>query len=357
MSAPELRVIDLFAGAGGLSQGLAAQRRFRTICAVEQSPQAAATYQANHPEVELFCGDIANWLDGPVPGADLVVGGPPCQGFSNLGARQVRDPRNALWRRYVDTLDRVRPLYFVLENVADFLRSGQFRDLRRETHRSGRLPEYRLQWQVLNAADFGVPQVRRRAVVIGSRRDLPAPGIPAGQFAGDRQRWATVASSISDLDETVELVDLPQARTTFEGVRYPGLFKTVELHVGRRPTELSLQRYATIPAGGNRRDIPQHLLPACWRQHQSGSGDVMGRLHWDRPSVTIRTEFWKPEKGRYLHPTADRAITHHEAARLQGFPDDYLWCGSKAEIGRQIGNAVPVRLAEAVAGHLAQQFV
>lgn len=351
-----LAVVDLFAGAGGLSEGFARNARFRTIAAVERDRSAAATYGANHRDVDVFEGDVAAWLRGGIPAADVVVGGPPCQGFSNLGARQVRDPRNALWRRYVDALATIEPLYFVLENVADFLRSGQFRDLKRETYRSGRLRDYRIEPAVLNAAEFGVPQVRRRAVVIGSHRDLPAVGAPIGALRDAPDRWATVRSTIGDLDFKVDQLDLPGARTALAVGFVPGPFKTSELHIGRRPTQRSLDRYASIPEGGNRKNIPDYLLAPCWREHSGGSCDVMGRMHWDKPSVTIRTEFWKPEKGRYLHPEADRAITHMEAARLQGFPDDYVWYGSKSEIGRQIGNAVPVRLAEAIANHLANQL-
>jgi len=356
MAAAPLTVVDLFAGAGGLSEGFARSRRFRTVVAIENNAEAAATFGVNHAGVQLFAGDIADWLTGDICRADVVIGGPPCQGFSNLGARQVRDPRNALWRRYVDALTATEPLYFVLENVADFLRSGQFRDLRRETHRSGRLRDYRLAPSILNAADFGVPQVRRRAVVIGSHRDLPDPGVPVGPLAGMPDSWATVRSAIGDLGAEVEGVALPSTRTEENGVILPGPFKTTELHLGRRPTQLSLDRYAVIPEGGNRKNLPDELLATCWRENQHGSADVMGRLRWDRPSVTIRTEFWKPEKGRYLHPSADRALTHLEAARLQGFPDEYLWYGSKAEIGRQIGNAVPVPLAEGIAEHLARQL-
>lgn len=356
MTAP-LTVIDLFAGAGGLSEGFARNSHFRTIAAVEQNPYAAATYRANHRGVEVFEGDIAVWLRTGVPAADVVVGGPPCQGFSNLGARQVRDPRNALWRRYVDALASVEPLYFVMENVADFLRSGQFRDLNRETYKNGRLRDYRIEPAILNAAEFGVPQIRRRAIVIGSHRDLPPVGVPTGPLAETPQQWVTVRSAIGDLDFNVDQLDLPSTQTEIKDGFISGPFKTTELHIGRRPTQLSLDRYASIPAGGNRKDLPDHLLAPCWREHTGGSGDVMGRMHWDKPSVTIRTEFWKPEKGRYLHPEANRAITHMEAARLQGFPDDYVWYGSKSEIGRQIGNAVPVRLAEGIADHLSSQLL
>ncbi|WP_207007823.1 DNA cytosine methyltransferase [Nocardioides aromaticivorans] len=349
-----LQVIDLFAGAGGFSTGLARSGTFQTVAAVEHDPDAAATFAANHPDAEVYAGDIETWMRSDIPNADVVIGGPPCQGFSNLGSRRVRDPRNALWRRYAETLALVRPAYFVMENVADFLTSGQYRDLRRETHRSGRLSNYRIEAAVLNAAEYGAPQLRRRAVIIGSSRDLPAPGHPASTH--NRERWRTVRDAIGDLTEDVDGIDLPRVSTNYNGRQVRGPFPGSDLHVGRRPTQLSLDRYAAIPPGGNRSHLPDHLLAPCWRGHTTGSGDVMGRLHWDRPSVTIRTEFWKPEKGRYLHPVADRAITHLEAARLQGFDDSYQWHGSKTAIGRQIGNAVPSALAEAIGSHIHDHY-
>jgi DNA (cytosine-5)-methyltransferase 1 len=136
-----------------------------------------------------------------------------------------------------------------------------------------------------------------------------------------------------------------------------------EIHVGRSPTERSIERYRAVPPGGGRLDLPPHLLPPCWARKPSGTTDVMGRLRWDEPSLTIRTEFFKPEKGRYLHPhwhetdpsmSVDRPITHREAAALQTFPDDFRWVGGKVQIARQIGNAVPVRLAEAIAASVRQ---
>lgn len=262
----------------------------------------------------------------------------------------MRDPRNALWRRYVDALEKVSPKFFILENVANFLQSGQFRDFRRETYRNGKLRKYRIECGILNAANYGAPQARKRAVVIGSLRDMPQSGLPPPSV--ESQDWLTVRDVIGTVDFEVVGVALTQARTKWRGRSYPGLFKTTELHLGRRPTQLSLDRYAAIPPGGNRRDLPEHLMAPCWRNHRTGSGDVMGRLRWDKPSVTIRTEFWKPEKGRYLHPQAHRPITHYEAALIQGFPEDYLWLGSKAKIGQQIGNAVPVPLARAIAQHI-----
>lgn len=355
MSQP-LKIVDLFAGCCGLTSGFLATGRFKVVRAVEKDPQTAASYALNHGEGHIFCGDIKDWIAEGVPSADLVVGGPPCQGFSALGSQYNRDARNALWRRYVDVLVQTTPAYFVLENVATFLASGQFRDLRRETHRSGRLADYRIEADIINAAEFGVPQLRKRAIVIGSRRDLPAPGLPVGDLAGKPSKFKTVRQTIGDLAFDVDEVDLPESRIEINDDVFPGPFKTLDLHLTRRPTPLSLERYRAIPAGGSRRDLPDRLLAPCWRGHTTGSFDVMGRLRWDAPSVTIRTEFNKPEKGRYLHPVAHRALTHLEAARLQGFADDYLWAGSKTSIARQIGNAVPLPLAEALARHLLAQF-
>jgi DNA (cytosine-5)-methyltransferase 1 len=349
--------VDLFAGAGGLSEGFRRAGGFVTVAGVEIEPTAAMTFALNHPAADTFTGGIAAWLShGGVRNVDVVMGGPPCQGFSNLGRRQVRDPRNALWRRYVDALTLCHPQYFVLENVADFLRSGQFEGLRQATRPSGLLRDYRIESDVLNAAEFGVAQTRKRAIVLGSLRDLTAPGLPIGPLAGESDRWRTVRDTIGHLPVDVDRIDLPASRLLIAGRDRPGPFKTADLHLGRRPTELSLARYRAIPEGGNRRNLPNELRSPCWRNHDSGSADVMGRLRWDQPSVTIRTEFWKPEKGRYLHPFADRAITLLEGALLQGFPEDYIWCGSKADIGHQIGNAVPIELGRAIGRHIRDHY-
>ena len=353
-----LTALDLFAGAGGLAEGFRRAGGFKTVAAVEMDPAAAATFSLNHPDAETFAGDIVSWITHQLARpVDIVVGGPPCQGFSNLGHRRARDPRNSLWRRYVDVLLVCRPKYFVLENVTEFLRSGQFESMRQATRPSGRLSDDRIQTGVLNAADFSVPQARKRAIVIGSHRDLPAPGLPVGPFQGQPSSWRTVRDALATVPYEVDGIELPRTSMPIDGGQdRPGPFKTSELHLGRRPTALSLARYRAIPEGGNRMDLPDELKAPCWLSHHGGSGDVMGRLFWDKPSVTIRTEFWKPEKGRYLHPVADRPITLMEGALLQGFPEDYLWCGSKTDIGRQIGNAVPIALSAAIARHLRGQF-
>jgi DNA (cytosine-5)-methyltransferase 1 len=151
-------------------------------------------------------------------------------------------------------------------------------------------------------------------------------------------KWRTVKDVIGDL---------PAPIGTEIGAEAP-----LDLHFGRTPKPLSIKRYNAVPPGGNRFDLQRKapsITPACWIRKTSGGTDLFGRLWWDRPSVTIRTEFYKPEKGRYLHPDQHRPITHREAARLMGFPDDFKFKGTKVEIARQIGNGVPPHLAGAIA--------
>lgn len=283
----------------------------------------------------------------------MIVGGPPCQGFSALGKQDVNDDRNSLWKQYAKVIERSKPKYFIVENVVQFLTSSQFSDFQSLTSRGQSLEDYELTASVLNAAMYGVPQTRKRAVVIGRHRDMPNIGLP-DPTSPDRANWSTVRQAWVGLPLRVTHTDLPDHITAFEGESLRGEFKTTELHVTRNYEPLSIARFGHIPSGGNRFDIPDDLLSDCWRKHKTGAGDVMGRLDWDRPSVTIRTEFFKPEKGRYLHPSEHRAITHHEAARLQGFNDDYRWCGSKTQIARQIGNAVPIPLAAELGRHIAE---
>ncbi len=343
-------MLDLFAGAGGLTQGFHRSGRFTTVRAVEWDASAAASFTATFGGGTVYAGSIEHWLrDETVPQVDVVVGGPPCQGFSTLGRRDEEDERNRLWREYADTIVRARPKYFVLENVAAFLRSPQAELFAATTAPRGVLADFDFRTGLLNAADYGAPQLRRRAVVIGHHRDLPFPGFPEPTHVG---RHPTVADALARVPTEVFETLLPDREVLVAGRWTPGPFKTRELHVDRTYTSTSMARIRSIPEGGGRFDIPDRLLPRCWREHRTGSTDVMGRLHWDEPSVTIRTEFFKPEKGRYLHPTEHRALTLYEGALLQGFPASHRWVGTRTSIGRQIGNAVPVPLAQAIARHL-----
>lgn len=350
------KVVDLFAGCGGITTGFHSTDRYQTVGAVEIDVAAATTYTENFGKGVVHHGSIIDWtVDDQARQADVVVGGPPCQGFSNLGKKRSDDPRNQLWVEYVRVLKQIKPKAFVIENVDRFLTSTEFKALHGLVD-NGDLSEYKLRSKVVNAADFGAGQVRRRAIVIGTHKDLKPIGVPPGQVP--RERWKSVRTSLDRLNPHVDPNDqlLPETYVDHHGVRLPGAFSGLTLHLARDYKDISKQRFRCIPEGGNRFDLPDDLKSPCWRKHTSGSGDVMGRLHWDRPSVTIRTEFFKPEKGRYLHPTEHRAITHLEAARLQGFPDTFRWCGSKVQIAKQIGNAVPVELAAAIGEHVAKSL-
>lgn len=352
-----IRVLDLFAGVGGLSTGiLLGDARFRVVMAVESEPRAAEGYRLNHAVADVHALPIQDWLSAvQTPGVDVVIGGPPCQGFSNLGKRDADDPRNSLWQYYARAVRKAHPSYFVLENVPQFLRSPQFELFEGMTHAGGPLAEYTFQYRVLNSMHYGAAQNRRRAIVVGHRRDLPFPGFPAITHP-DREDWVTVEQAIGGLGPASPLPEGRERRT--DGKSFAGPYRADELHVTRHYSELSLRRFEKIPAGGNRFNLPENLKCEAWKGHHSGSGDVMGRLRWNEPSVTIRTEFTKPEKGRYLHPDPRelRAITPFEGALLQGFPPEYRFVGPITEIVKQIGNAVPIPLGKAIGGTLGRAW-
>lgn len=354
-----IKVLDLFAGAGGLSAGLhAASGRFETVLAVEWEPVAAASFHATFPDADVYAGDIKAWLDeNRVPEVDVIIGGPPCQGFSTLNRSEEEDSRNELWREYANTIVKACPKYFIVENVAAFAKSPQYLEFKAATSHGGILEDYDFEFRLLNAADYGAAQARKRTVIIGHRRSLDFPGWPEPTHSVDGRnlpKHRTVADVLADVPYAPDMDhELERWTYAFAGKQFAGPFAPRQMHWSRSYSTLSKQRFKAIPDGGNRFDLPEDLLAPCWQRHRSGSADVMGRLHWDKPSVTIRTEFFKPEKGRYLHPTEHRAITHYEAARIQGFPDSHRFVGSRTAIAKQIGNAVPIPLGAAIGRQLA----
>lgn len=340
----KLTCIDLFSGAGGMTLGFTDERfcgGFECVLSVDNDTAAMATHKAAYSAPGIV-GDIEDWLQSnpDIPQADVVIGGPPCQGFSLLNRNRVGDGRRALWEPYMDVVQRCGAKMFVMENVPELLRSEEFLDIAKRAKRMG----FNLIHDVVNAADYGAPQTRKRAIIIGWKKGyVGVPTLPERTHSKDGSDglpiWRTVRDVISDLPDP-------------EGVEIRNCPPPLNFHFGRSPTDKSLARYRAIPPGGNRFDLQRNapeLTPACWIRKTSGGTDLFGRLWWDRPSVTIRTEFFKPEKGRYLHPEKHRPITHREAARLMGFPDDFPFVGTKVEIARQIGNAVPPPLASAIA--------
>lgn len=339
------RLVDLFSGAGGMTLGFVDKRfggGFSSIWAIDHEQAAVETYKKNFGD-HAVCGDIENWAAEGIslPEADVVIGGPPCQGFSLLNKGRKDDDRRALWRPYMDIVRKTKAKVFVIENVRELVGSREHAEICDTAAELG----FSTASNVLIAADYGTPQVRRRAVVIGWKNSLGyEPVFPplkthsrSGQ-PSNLPEWRTVRDVIADLPEPYG--------TELREERGP-----LDIHFGRNPTDLSKKRYRVVPEGGNRFDLQRlapELTPQCWIRKKSGGTDLFGRLWWDRPSVTIRTEFFKPEKGRYLHPVAHRPITHREAARLMDFPDDFVFCGTKIEIARQIGNAVPPSLGGAI---------
>ena len=339
------KIIDLFCGAGGMTLGFVDPRfcgGFRSVLAVDSDRSSIATHHRNFGGRGV-CRSIEEWLeaDPRIPQADVVIGGPPCQGFSLLNKKRLGDHRRSLWEPYLDVVDRCGAKSFVMENVFELSRSDELSQITRRAREIG----FEMHAEILNAADFGVPQTRQRTFIVGWREgvvpalEFPPPQTHASPQAGATlPPWRTVQQTIADLGEPTG---------TEIGTEPP-----LDLHFGRNATPKSLRRYRFVPPGGNRFDLQRNapeITPPCWIKKTSGGTDLFGRLWWDKPSVTIRTEFFKPEKGRYLHPSQDRPITHREAARFMGFPDDFVFTGSKTEIAKQIGNAVPPELAGAVA--------
>jgi len=356
--AETLKLIDLFSGAGGLTVGFdwLSGFPFETVWANDFNKYAVNTYNENFGHI-CVSGDIVDILSDPItviPRADVVVGGPPCQGFSLLNKQRADDPRKKLWIPFMEVIDRSGAGIFVMENVPQLLGSLEHHEIEHWAEQRG----FRTWSGVLIAADYGVPQTRRRAFIVGSKDVDPSGLFPpprthhdpakapdqlafiGGAYTRDCLAWRNVRDAIGDLPAPVgtEIRDEPPP---------------LDIHFGRNPTPKSMARYRAIPEEGmNRFDLQRiapELTPTCWIKKISGGTDLFGRLWWDRPAFTIRTEFFKPEKGRYLHPQQHRPITHREAARFQSFPDEFRFTGTKIEIARQIGNAVPPRLAEAVA--------
>jgi DNA (cytosine-5)-methyltransferase 1 len=337
--------MDLFAGCGGMTRGFVDADRYESVFAVEMDPDAALTYLANFGDAHLVVDRIETVRR--FPQADVVIGGPPCQPFSPLNRNGVGSERRGLWRHYIRALEESAAQAFVMENVPELLRSVEYKTF--TTAAEDQLG-FAVEGRILNAADYGVPQRRRRAIVIGSRHtSVSWPNqthYDPAMVPLDGKPWTTFR-------EAVEGLSLKP-----DGQNW---------HIGRSPRPSSIRRYKAVPAnGGDRFQMQENLdragladlVPQCWRDKPTGTTDVFGRLWWDRPTLTIRTEFYKPEKGRYLHPTAHRPITVREAARCMGFTDDFIFPMDQrwTSVARQIGNAVPPPLARRIADVLAAEL-
>lgn len=319
-----LTYIDLFSGAGGLSLGFE-QAGFQQLLSVEMEPDYCQTYRTNFPHHQLLQKDLTtlteqdliNRLNGK--SVDLVIGGPPCQGFSmagKIGRTFTDDPRNHLFKEFVRIVKIVRPCFFVMENVA-----------RLYTHNSGKTRTeiiqafqnigYSVECKVLNAADFGVPQIRSRVIFIG-RRDKGKISFPE-PFQISHQ---TVGSAIGHFPKLAAGESDPH----------------VVNHEAMNHSAQMLEKMAFVKNGGTRNDIPEPLRPK--------TGDIRKYIRYDsnKPAVCITGDMRK-----VFHYEQNRALTVRELAALQSFPDNFVFCGNKIAQQQQVGNAVPPLLAKAIA--------
>ncbi len=362
-----IRLIDAFSGCGGMTLGFVRLSKgvFKSVWANDINRYAADSYSANFGN-HCRVGDIVDLLEDPatkIPRAEIVIGGPPCQGFSLLNKDRAGDPRKHLWRPFLELVRRSGASCFLMENVPQLLGSPEFQAIRAESENMG----FKIASAKLCAADYGVPQTRHRAFVLGCNfadpshyfppkkthydpnngRSHDSPNSLHAEYADDAPPWTNVRDAIADLPAP-------------EGTEIRDELGPLDLHFGRNPTAKSMARYRAVPQEGmNRFDLQKRapeLTPQCWIRKESGGTDLFGRLWWNRPAFTIRTEFFKPEKGRYLHPEQHRPITHREAARFQSFPDDFTFKGTKIEIAKQIGNAVPPLLAARMADAVYEMF-
>jgi DNA (cytosine-5)-methyltransferase 1 len=305
---------DLYAGAGLFSHGFRSAG-FEPSLALELSKEAAASYRRNVAE----CVEAASVSEVRSLGrVDALIAGPPCQGFSTLGRRDPLDVRNDLCLAVLPWVDAAAPRVVVIENVPPFVRSGHWQVLSRGLRDRG----YEVAVWDLDAADFGVPQIRRRAFTVASAIGPIAP--PAG--GGPR-----VACRAALIDRPIDAAD--------------------PMHYWPTAVGVARERIRLVPERGDKRDVLRlapGLCPPSWARIGCQATDAWGRMDPDAPANTLRCTFQNPSKGRYLHPTADRVISLREGARLQGVPDHWTFVGRPYPVARQIGNGVPIPLAAAV---------
>lgn len=320
----ELTAVDLFCGCGGLTQGLK-KAGFKVLGAVDNDSLSVETYAANHPEVLVLERDIQNLSVASLKRRlglrrgelDLLAGCPPCQGFSAMrtlnGSRRIRDSRNKLLLEFQRFAEGLRPKVIMMENVPGLAKNRRFLEFCRKMKRLGYLGGYK----VLNVADYGVPQRRRRLIYLAGF----GFAIPFAELAAKRK---TVRDAIARLpkagDSGDKVHDLPERRAA----------KTLEL-IKRIPKD-----------GGSRTDLPLEDQLECHKRC-NGFKDVYGRMAWNNVAPTITGGCFNPSKGRFLHPEEDRAITLREAALLQGFPRRYKFpkVENKSSVALMIGNALP----------------
>jgi DNA (cytosine-5)-methyltransferase 1 len=360
-----LTVVDVFCGAGGLSTGFLAARgelgeHYDIVFAVDHDQHAMRTYRANHfadqpaDQCPRACCDDIGKVDAarilsvirPRKHVDVLIGGPSCQGVSPAGLRNPDDKRNQMLLAFVRLVEELRPKWFVMENVPGLTHSNN-RELLAEILRLlSSIKGYEVAGDVLLAADYGVPQFRYRLFLIGTRTGTPIR-FPSPSYLratnAEKHSYETVSEAIGDLAAI--------APTEIEPGEDPARSQAVvPNHWCRAITEINRRRIATVSKAHDWRDIPIELLPARYfTTRSSDQKGSYGRLAWDWPAYTVTNASLNITAGAFTHPDHDRCLSVREVARIQSFPDEYVFLGSLEAQYRQVGNAVPPLLARAVA--------
>lgn len=337
------KTIDLFSGCGGLSFGFA-EAGFDVIAGIDNWKDSLATFEKNHPGAKGILADLGNFkpekLGGLPKKIDVVMGGPPCQGFSISGKRDPSDRRNRLYIGFANAVEYFRPKAFLLENVPNLIAmaDGKIRDsILRDFNALG----YDVKYKILLASDYGVPQNRKRVVFIGTRGKNGFE-FPAGKFTDPRLK-VTCSQAISDLPE-MSVGDGTENRRAPRS-EYQGLMRrktdAIHNHQITNHEKKTIETIRLVPDGGNYKDLPERLRDTR-KVHIAWT-----RYHSSKPSYTIDTGH-----RHHFHYKYDRIPTVRESARLQSFPDHFLFYGTKTSQYKQVGNAVPPLMAKEIAKSL-----
>lgn len=362
MSQKNLYAIDLFSGCGGVSAGLK-KAGIKVCAAVEINEVAVKTYRENHKEVTVLQRDICEVNGDELREAAqistddmlLLVACPPCQGFSAIRRGGKDDKRNQLVFEYIRLVKELNPEFILMENVAGMSRGKGKETFQKAYKEFDRF--YKCKCDILNAADYGVPQTRKRLVLHGIRKDIYEAWKDKGveirlpfptHVAREKK---TEDSKLSVWNNASVILGLPELAAGEECHA-----ENVYNHVCNSMSALNMERIRYIRAhGGNRVCLPESLALKC-HKNKSGHTDVYGIMDMNKPSPTITGGCMHYSKGRYGHPYQDRALSAREAARLQSFDDDYIFYGNNAQVALQIGNAVPVDLAKASGLYFEEMF-
>ena len=371
-----LKIIDLFCGTGGFAHGFVhSGRGFKALYAIDSNKYAVGTASANHRKLVVECRDIravepeeiSDRLGKPM--VDVIIGGPPCQGFSSLRPNRrtnVNDDRNNLFLNFARFVDFFRPKVFVFENVVGLVTHNNGETLERICETFCSLG-YGIDWKILNAASYGVPQKRERFIMIGASDNIrivfPQPShFYTGRVIGhkDKDRLflpdaslpaaLTVEQAIGDLPELKSSESVGEydrrPRNEYQRERRNGTSRLL-LHKAANHSEKMLE--VIRHAGESISCIPKHLI-------NSGFSSCYSRLAAKEPSTTITVKFQSPASSKCIHPYQDRTITPREAARIQSFDDDYMFYGPLTHVASQLGNAVPPLLGKAIANSVADML-